>query len=377
MEKLSSILKVIAITVGIVILVLIVCGSLFLYLSPQFGGRPNAEQKKKYALAPNYSNGKFINQTNTEMHMDLATIASVLRDQVKGIPNSRPSSPLPIVPVDSLYIQENMANSIIWFGHSSFFVKLNGLNILIDPMFGDAPAPHPMVGGKRFEYELPIIPEKLPEIEVVVYSHDHYDHLDYSSVRKLKDKVKQFYVPLGVGAHLKAWGVANEKIHEMNWDDSVKYNGITFICTPARHFSGRSLTDRNASLWSSWVIKSSDINLYFSGDSGYGPHFKTIGKTYGPFDLALLECGQYDKRWENIHMLPEQTVMAAKDVQAKLFMPIHWGAFRLAMHPWTDPIERVGKSAKEIGIPYIAPKIGEVVKIGEGDGSVAYWWRGL
>lgn len=377
MEKLSSILKMIAITVGIVILVLIVCGSLFLYLSPQFGGRPNAEQKKKYALAPNYSNGKFINQTNTEMHMDLATIASVLRDQVKGIPNSRPSSPLPIVPVDSLYIQENMANSIIWFGHSSFFVKLNGLTILIDPMFGDAPAPHPMVGGKRFEYELPIIPEKLPEIEVVVYSHDHYDHLDYSSVRKLKDKVKQFYVPLGVGAHLKAWGVANEKIHEMNWDDSVKYNGITFICTPARHFSGRSLTDRNASLWSSWVIKSSDINLYFSGDSGYGPHFKTIGKTYGPFDLALLECGQYDKRWENIHMLPEQTVMAAKDVQAKLFMPIHWGAFRLAMHPWTDPIERVGKSAKEIGIPYIAPKIGEVVKIGEGDGSVAYWWRGL
>lgn len=377
MEKLSSILKMIAITVGIVILVLIVCGSLFLYLSPQFGGRPNAEQKKKYALAPNYSNGKFINQTNTEMHMDLATIASVLRDQVKGIPNSRPSSPLPIVPVDSLYIQENMANSIIWFGHSSFFVKLNGLNILIDPMFGDAPAPHPMVGGKRFEYELPIIPEKLPEIEVVVYSHDHYDHLDYSSVRKLKDKVKQFYVPLGVGAHLKAWGVANEKIHEMNWDDSVKYNGITFICTPARHFSGRSLTDRNASLWSSWVIKSSDINLYFSGDSGYGPHFKTIGKTYGPFDLALLECGQYDKRWENIHMLPEQTVMAAKDVQAKLFMPIHWGAFRLAMHPWTDPIERVGKSAKEIGIPYKAPKIGEVVKIGEGDGSVAYWWRGL
>lgn len=377
MEKLSSILKMIAITVGIVILVLIVCGSLFLYLSPQFGGRLNAEQKKKYALAPNYSNGKFINQTNTEMHMDLATIASVLRDQVKGIPNSRPSSPLPIVPVDSLYIQENMANSIIWFGHSSFFVKLNGLNILIDPMFGDAPAPHPMVGGKRFEYELPIIPEKLPEIEVVVYSHDHYDHLDYSSVRKLKDKVKQFYVPLGVGAHLKAWGVANEKIHEMNWDDSVKYNGITFICTPARHFSGRSLTDRNASLWSSWVIKSSDINLYFSGDSGYGPHFKTIGKTYGPFDLALLECGQYDKRWENIHMLPEQTVMAAKDVQAKLFMPIDWGAFRLAMHPWTDPIERVGKSAKEIGIPYIAPKIGEVVKIGEGDGSVAYWWRGL
>ena len=367
----------VAITIGVVLVVLIFGGILFLYLNPQFGGRADKEKRKHYALVSNYSDGKFMNQTTTDMHMDLATIASVMRDHIRGVPNSRPSNPLPIVSADSSYIQEKMTDALIWFGHSSFFVKLNGLNILIDPMLGKAPAPHPMVGGRRFDYELPIAPEELPVIDVVIYSHDHYDHLDYGTVRKLKDKVKQFYVPLGVGAHLKAWGVAEEKIHEMNWGDAVVHEEITIICTPARHFSGRGLTDRNTTLWSSWVIQSSETNLYFSGDSGYGPHFKAIGEEYGPFDLALLECGQYDKRWENIHMLPEQTVMAAQDVQAKSFMPIHWGAFRLAMHAWTDPIERVSAAAQENFIPYIAPKIGEVVPIGSKEGVVDYWWRGL
>lgn len=372
-----SVIKMIAITIGVVLVALIFGGVLFLYLNPQFGGRADSEKRKQYALVSNYSDGKFMNQTPTDMRMDLATIASVMRDHIRGVPHSRPFNPLPVVYADSSFIQEEMADALIWFGHSSFFVKLNDLNILIDPMFSNAPAPHPMVGGRRFEYELPIPPEKLPIIDVVVYSHDHYDHLDYRTVQDLKDKVKQFYVPLGVGAHLLAWGVSEDKIREMNWDESIEYKGVRFICTPARHFSGRSLTDRNTTLWSSWVIQSPQAKLYFSGDSGYGPHFKTIGEAYGPFDLALLECGQYDKRWENIHMLPEQTAMAAQDVQAKSFMPIHWGAFRLAMHAWTDPIERVSAAAQENSIPYIAPKIGEVVLIGSTVGVVDDWWRGL
>lgn len=358
-------------------IILILVGFLFLHLNPQFGGRPDAEQTKRYTLASNFSNGKFVNLVPTDMHMDLATIASVLRDHIKGVSDSRPTNPIPVVPIDSLNIEESKENILMWFGHSSFLLKMNGLNILIDPMFSNAPAPHPVVGGKRFEYALPITPEELPAIDVVVYSHDHYDHLDYGSVLKLKDKVKQFYVPLGVGAHLEAWGVDKGKIHEMNWGDSVVHEGITFVCTPARHFSGRGLTDRNSTLWSSWVIQSLEANIFFSGDSGYGPHFKTIGETYGPFDLAMLECGQYDKRWENIHMLPEQTAMAAQDVQAKIFMPIHWGAFRLAMHAWTDPIERIDIAAQGIAVPYIAPKIGEVVKIGEKAVAVDYWWRDL
>lgn len=373
----SSVIKMIAITVGLVLVVLIFGGVLFLYLNPQFGGRADLEKREHYASVSNYSDGKFINQTPTDMNMDLATFASVLRDQLKRVPNSRPSNPLPIVPADSSYIQEKMADALIWFGHSSFFVKLNGLNILIDPMFSNSPAPHPVVGGRRFDYQLPITPEKLPIIDVVVYSHDHYDHLDYRTVQDLKDKVKQFYVPLGVGAHLLAWGVPEEKIQEMNWGEAVENEGVTFVCTPARHFSGRSLTDRSTTLWSSWVIQSLQKNLYFSGDSGYGPHFKTIGEAYGPFDLALLECGQYDKRWENIHMLPEQTAVAAQDIQAKIFMPIHWGAFKLAMHAWTDPIERVSAAAQKSSIPYIAPKIGEVVPIGAKADLVDYWWREL
>lgn len=281
-------------------IILILVGFLFLHLNPQFGGRPDAEQTKRYTLASNFSNGKFVNLVPTDMHMDLATIASVLRDHIKGVSDSRPANPIPVIPIDSLNIEESKENILMWFGHSSFLLKMNGLNILIDPMFSNAPAPHPVVGGKRFEYALPITPEELPAIDVVVYSHDHYDHLDYGSVLKLKDKVKQFYVPLGVGAHLEAWGVDKGKIHEMNWGDSVVHEGITFVCTPARHFSGRGLTDRNSTLWSSWVIQSLEANIFFSGDSGYGPHFKTIGETYGPFDLAMLECGQYDKRWENI-----------------------------------------------------------------------------
>lgn len=374
---LGSIFKMICLAIGMLLIILILVGFLFLHLNPQFGGRPDAEQTKRYTLASNFSNGKFANLVPTDMHMDLATIASVLRDHIKGVSDSRPTNPIPVVPIDSLNIEESKENILMWFGHSSFLLKMNGLNILIDPMFSNAPAPHPVVGGKRFEYALPITPEELPAIDVVVYSHDHYDHLDYGSVLKLKDKVKQFYVPLGVGAHLEAWGVDKGKIHEMNWGDSVVHEGITFVCTPARHFSGRGLTDRNSTLWSSWVIQSLEANIFFSGDSGYGPHFKTIGETYGPFDLAMLECGQYDKRWENIHMLPEQTAMAAQDVQAKIFMPIHWGAFRLAMHAWTDPIERIDIAAQGIAVPYIAPKIGEVVKIGEKAVAVDYWWRDL
>lgn len=364
--------------IGILISAFFLLGFLFLYLSPQFGGRPNSDEKKLYSTADNYDEGKFVNQTLTEMNMDMSTIISIIRDRIKGTADGRPEKTLPVVPIDPHEIDTaGEENAVRWFGHSAFLVNLDGLKILIDPMFGSSPAPSPLLGGKRFDYDLPIAPEDLPSIDVVIYSHDHYDHLDYGSVLKLKDKVKKFYVPLGIGPHLKAWGVDEEKIHELNWGDSITYGNTTFICTPARHFSGRGLTDRNATLWCSWVIQSSSINLYFSGDTGYGPHLKAIGDEYGPFDFAMLECGQYDKRWENIHLLPEQTAMAAQDIRAQLFMPIHWGAFTLALHSWTDPVERLIAAADILGIPYIIPEIGEKVVLGKEPDSVEHWWRGL
>jgi len=241
-------------------------------------------------------------------------------------------------------------------------------------MFGDNVGPHPWLGTNRFTNGIPIEIDKLPQIDLVLFSHDHYDHLDYKSVLKLKEKVKQFYVPLGVGSHLESWAVEVDKIHEFNWWDEKIFDEIQLVCAPARHFSGRGIFDRNTTMWASWVIKSDTIAIYFSGDSGYGPHFKEIGEKYGPFDFAMLECGQYDKRWENIHMMPEQTAQAALDLKAKLMMPIHWGAFVLALHSWKDPVERVTKEAQELNVNVITSKIGEQFLLNKPLIEENSWW---
>ena len=214
--------------------------------------------------------------------------------------------------------------------------------------------------------------ENLPHIDAIIISHDHYDHLDYPSIAALQSKTDVFMVPLGVGAHFEAWGVKKENIFEMDWWDEVVYKGLTFALAPSRHFSGRGFA-RNETLWGSWIIQSDDESIYFSGDGGYGPHFKEIGEKYGPFDLAMMECGQYNELWGQIHMMPEETAQSAIDVNAKKMMPIHWGMFQLALHSWTDPIERVSKKAKELNVPMIAPKVGEVFTLQTQ--GVAEWWK--
>jgi L-ascorbate metabolism protein UlaG (beta-lactamase superfamily) len=254
-------------------------------------------------------------------------------------------------------------------------LQINGKTILIDPMFGKVAAPHPLLGAKRFNSTFPIEIEKLPRIDAVVYSHDHYDHLDYESVLKLKSKVSHFYVPLGVGTHLKAWGVKEDSISEMDWWESTNLEGIELVCTPAQHFSGRKLSNGQSTLWSSWVIQSADTKLYFSGDSGYADHFKRIGEKYGPFDLALMECGQYNKMWPDIHMMPEETAIAGQDVKANKIMPIHWGSFKLALHSWTEPVERVKAKAKTLGVEVITPTIGQEILIKGNTQSFTNWWE--
>lgn len=350
---------------------------LFVYLSPEFGGRATTEEQKAYASADNYSAGKFTNLIPTSMDMDLQTLASVIRDYGRGVPNSVPPVPPPVVPVDSsaLVRAPDTLTRITWFGHSAVLLEIDGQRLLLDPMLGDVPAPHPWLGQARFSKKLPITPEELPAIDAVLISHDHYDHLDYGSIRRLKDKVSDFYVPLGVGAHLRRWGVAASAIHELNWWDKAPHGGLDVVFTPARHFSGRGLTDRNATLWGSWVIRGKQDTLYFSGDGGYGPHFAEIGARYGPFDLAMIECGQYDERWAQIHLMPEESAQAAVDLRARRLLPIHWGAFRLALHSWTDPIERVTVKAQELKVPMTTPKIGEAVVVSEENFPHKIWWR--
>lgn len=230
------------------------------------------------------------------------------------------------------------------------------------------------LGEKRFNKQMPLDIEKLPPIDAVVISHDHYDHLDYETIKKLKSKVDHYFVPLAVGVHLKAWDIPEDKITELDWWQEKTYKDITFICTPSQHFSGRKADNRQSTLWSSWILKTPTDNIYFSGDSGYGTHFTEIGEKYGPFDFAMLECGQYNKQWQDIHMLPEQTAQAGVDLKAKTIMPIHWAGFKLAMHSWTDPIERVSKKAKELNIPLIAPKIGEPFILSNLQSKNSKWW---
>lgn len=242
-------------------------------------------------------------------------------------------------------------------------------------MLGKIPSPIPIFVGKRYSENLPANIQDLPHIDAVLISHDHYDHLDYDSILKLRDKVKRFLVPLGIGAHLERWGVEKTRIQEFDWWDEIEFEGLKVIAAPARHFSGRSLTDRNATLWCSWVIHSKQGRIFYSGDSGYGLHFKEIGSKHGPFDLTLIECGQYDNRWADIHMMPEEAVQAHLDVKGKVMLPIHWGAFTLAFHDWDEPVERIIGISEEKNVAVATPKIGEPVEIGTSKYPISLWWK--
>ncbi len=365
---------------AIVALVVILVVSYFAFVNfyPSFGGDVTKEMKLEYANSPNYKDGKFINTKNdVPKKMSFGeTMAIARKFFFTKVPNGRPEEDLTVQKIDSTQIATySNGTRMVWFGHSSFLLQMEGKNILLDPMLGDVPAPHPWLGGKRFTNGLPIAIEKLPAVDAVVISHDHYDHLDYSTIKTLKDRVEMFYVPLGVGVHLEAWDVPKERIKELDWWDEVSFKGLTFACTPAQHFSGRKMDNGQSTLWASWVIQSQTERLFFSGDSGYGPHFKEIGEKYGPFNFAMMECGQYNELWPDIHMFPEETAQAGIDVQATAIMPIHWGAFKLALHDWTDPIERVVRKADELQIPLVTPEIGEPILIEELPGHTGTWWK--
>lgn len=309
------------------------------------------------------------------LHKGMRSIFTIIRDLLKGSSTTKPEKVIPVVPANLAELERRQEANITWFGHSTVLLHIEGKRILLDPIFSNKPSPFPFVGGKRFSKVLPLEPQRLTVIDAVILSHDHYDHMDYRSIMGLKDRTTLFFAPAGVAGRLKEWGIKPEKVRECNWWDEADLAGLKLICTPARHFSGRGLFDRNKTLWSSWVIKGQQTSIYFSGDGGYGAHFAEIGAKYGPFDLTLMECGQYDKRWSAIHMAPEETVQAHLDVKGKLLVPIHWAAFSLAFHSWTDPIERVTKASRERGVAIATPKIGEPVILGAAEYPAAKWWE--
>ncbi|QIE60879.1 hypothetical protein G5B37_05880 [Rasiella rasia] len=366
------------------IITLIIIGVLVLsYLAftnyyPSFGGDVSKPRQISYQNSKQFKDGKFTNvnpRVPKEMNFS-ETMSVVYSFFTAKVPNGRPKRDLDVSKVDSLAVANYKGDArLIWYGHSAFLLQIDGKNLLLDPMLGKVAAPHPWLGSSRFNEKFPLEVEKLPQIDAVIFSHDHYDHLDHESVLKIKDKTKHFYVPLGVGVHLESWGVSSENITEMDWWQETQIDSLKLVCTPAQHFSGRKLNNGQSTLWSSWVIQSENENLYFSGDSGYAAHFTEIGQKYGPFNLALMECGQYNEKWADIHMMPEETALAGLDLRADKIMPIHWAGFKLALHEWTDPITRVKAKAKELQLEVITPQIGQEIKIKDSVSNYTEWWK--
>lgn len=359
----------------VLILLILIFSVGYFYLNPQFGARISANEKKAYEDSNQWDGKKFVNATITEMDVSLSNMPSLLKKQFSDTKGRRPETNLNVADFDSLTWQNDTVYSkLIWFGHSVGLLKMGDRNFLIDPMFGDDTAPVAPFKSARYSANTLSIIDRLPPIDAVFFSHDHYDHLDYESIKKLRDKVAHFYVPLGIARHLERWDVPAEKITQMDWWNKIKISDVEITFVPSRHFSGRGLFDRGESLWGGFTFISPRMRVYWSGDSGYGPHFKEIGEKLGPFDWAFVECGQYNKLWHAIHMYPEESVQAAIDARADRAVPIHWGGFTLSLHTWKDPVERFSAEAKKLGLPVVMPELGAVVNL-DSKPFGEWWWE--
>ncbi len=298
---------------------------------------------------------------------------SVFRAYFKRSKNRFPKHKLPTQELEwQKFSKQQMQAKFVWLGHSGFLFSVNAKNFLIDPVFGPSASPFKFM-VYRFQEAVCKL-QDLPEIDYYILTHDHYDHLDWHSVQFFKNKKCKFLCPIGVGAHLRYWGIEADRIVELAWGQTHQYDDLEFVCTPSQHFSGRNLIGHNKSLWCSWVLKTPVQKFFFSGDSGYDIHFQEIGDTHGPFDLAFIECGQYNELWKEVHMLPDHSIQAFVDLKAKQMFPIHWGMFVLSLHAWNEPIQYIAEKAKDLGFKFVAPKMGEIL-----DSSQEYkneeWWK--
>lgn len=348
----------------------------YLHYNPQFGGQITAQEKGRFANSPAWNGEMFKNQIEISMDLGPKEIPGLLYEQLFGDEKRRPDSLLPLAPFPTEQWAQGYSSAFqfIWYGHSVGLMRMAGLNLLIDPMFGPDASPIGPFRTERFSTNTLRIIDELPAIDAVFITHDHYDHLDYASFQKLKGKVKHYYVPLGVKRHLLRWQIPEEQITTFDWWDQATLGPLKVHFVPSRHFSGRGISDRAESLWGGWVFNSSKARVYWSGDGGYGPHFKAIGERLGPFDWAFLECGQYNERWHAVHLYPEESIQAAREVQAKVAIPIHWGAFNLALHAWKDPVQRFEAAARRQDQTIAYPRLGQMIRYRR-DLPTGLWWK--
>ena len=325
-------------------------------------------------IAPIRTGTKYENWLATPMIIEDVSMSSVIWKWLKGGERERPEGEIPIVTLDKGSFHASPAEGlrVRWLGHSTVLIEISGYAVLIDPVLGQHASPVPGF-TKRFS-KAPVRLEDLPAIDAVVISHDHYDHLEKDTVLFLSKKGTAFFAPTGVGQLLAKWGVPTGQIRELSWWERSQIGTVTFICVPARHFSGRGLFDGNETLWGGWIIRSDAKSLYYSGDTGYANHFAEIGERYGPFDLTMIKVGAYNDAWPYIHVDPEQAVKAHTEVKGKVLLPVHWATFTLALHPWDEPVMRVAKAAKQNEVRLVTPMIGELLDL-DGLGTSRNWWE--
>ncbi len=340
----------------------------------KFGKLPTGERLARIEQAPNYKNGTFQNLSHTPDLTEGVSYWAVIKEFLfEKKPDLSPGDSIPSVKTDLLALSSEQ-DVLVWFGHSSYFMQIDGMKFLVDPVLSGSASPLPF-GTKSFPGTDIYAVDDLPEIDVLFISHDHWDHLDYETIKAFKPKVKQVICGLGVGAHFEHWGYNPDVIIEKNWNEQVDLGkGFTVHILPARHFSGRGLS-RNKSLWLSLALQTPTMNIFIGGDSGYDTHFAEIGGQFGPFDLAILENGQYDSKWRYIHLLPDEIITAAKDLKAKAILPVHSAKFVLGNHPWNEPLELVTQNAERENMKTITPMIGEAVHLKNPDQRFSKWWR--
>ena len=362
----------------LVLVLLLVAAAAWVLSTPPFGGKLEGERLARARANPQYQNGAFVNPMPPAGYR-AADVWNLISGQFFGDEVREPPSAIPVLAVAPETLKAAPPASSLrafWIGHASVYIEVDGLRLLVDPIFSDYASPFEL-GPKRF-HPPPILLTDLPVIDAVLITHDHYDHLDMRTVQHLAKRGTAFFVPLGIGAHLQAWGVPAAQIHDLEWWKEETLKGVRIVSTPSRHYSGRGLGDKNATLWGSWSVIGPQHRFYVSGDTGFSDHFRAIGERFGPFDLSFIKVGAYGPGapWLDIHMSPEDAVRAHRDVRARRLFPVHWGTFNLAFHAWDEPIKRTLAAAHASQAELLTPRIGEIV---DADRPFAPnpWWEGV
>jgi L-ascorbate metabolism protein UlaG (beta-lactamase superfamily) len=371
-EILKSV-KMILMVIATMVVALVVVTWVFMQ-QPQFGKAPEGARLARMLQSPNYRNGAFQNRNHTPDLAEGVSYYKVIKDFIFG--KSKRAAPATVLPGEKTDLKNLNPDEdiIVWFGHSSYFMQIGGKRILVDPVFSGNASPLSFTTRSFNGADIYTV-DDMPAIDFLFISHDHYDHLDYKTIKELQPKVKLVITGLGVGAHLEYWGYDTAQVKEMDWNEQLDLgNGFEVNTVSARHFSGR-VFKRNGTLWTSFVFTTPFGRLFLGGDSGYDTHFAEIGEKFGPFDLVILENGQYNESWKYIHMMPEQVVQAAIDLKADKLFPVHWSKFTLSLHDWDEPINRVLKESYKRNMPVMHPRIGQAVNLAD-TLSHDRWWDG-